>query len=136
MTWNEGIFREISTDTIVVDVDETVYSLDALLKTCYMFTDRAYLYLCRERAGHVCVYIGPKTSTTKLGDLAGEFCNELIDYQVRSLVSRESGKIRELLVAQAFAEGNLLDEVLADAGEGDDPASDPLGIGDHHEHKG
>lgn len=128
----DGIFVRTAVDTIVVDVDESLYSLDSLFRTCYMFTDRAYLYLRREKPGHVSVHIAPKEQPIDLAALAGEFTNELLDYRVRSLVSAESGKIRELIVAQAFAESNLLDETSGDDAAGQ---SDPIGISDHHEHK-
>ncbi len=128
----DGIFVRTAVDTIVVDVDESLYSSDSLFRTCYMFTDRTYLYLRRENPGHVSVYITPKDQAGDLAAMAGEFVNELLDYQVRSLVSAESGKIRELIVAQAFAEGNLLDESSEDEAAGQ---SDPIGISDYHEHK-
>lgn len=128
----DGVFVRSVTDTIIVDVDESLYSLDSLFRTCYVFTDRAYIYLRREKPGHVSVHIASKEHAIDLGGLAGEFTNELLDYRVRSLVSAESGKIRELIVAQAFAESNLLDET-----SDDDTASesDPIGISDYHEHK-
>src|SRR2546422_9628688 len=97
-----------------------------------MFTDRAYLHLRRRKLGHVSVYITPKEQAGELTALAGEFANELLDYQVRSLVSAESGKIRELIVAQAFAESNLLDEPSDDNASSQ---SDPMGISDYHEDK-
>ncbi len=126
----KGIFARVSLETIAVDVDERLYSLDALFRTCYKFTDIAYLYLRREAEGKVRAYIVPKDKNSDLPTLAGQFCNELLDHQVRTLVSAESGKIRELIIAQAFSEGNLLEEASDREG---DYGSDRLGIGDFHE---
>ena len=61
----------------------------------------------------------------EVAPVIGEFCNELLDQQLRLALSREAGPIREILFAQAFAEGNLLDP-QRDEG---DYQSDPLGIG-------
>ena len=97
-------------DFAQVAFDEEIYSLEAILRTCYLFTDRCYLYLARpeDTSRNVLVYLKPKDATISAVDCAHEFCNELIDQSIRRQVAAESGKIRELLVAQAFAEGNLL----------------------------
>jgi His-Xaa-Ser system protein HxsD len=130
----DGLFVHASQDTLLVEVDESLYTIDALFRTCYMFTDRAFLYLRRATPSVVEVHISPKG---EVGDglfaLAGEFCNELVDYRVRSLVSAETGKIRELIVAQAFAEGNLIDELGGTNEQGDDYSRDPHNIGNYHE---
>jgi len=57
--------------------------------------------------------------------LAGDFSNELIDQRLRERLEQQFGDVRTLIVAQAFAEGNLLDAASADG----DYASDPQGIG-------
>ena len=133
MERTDGMVVRTSADTVVVDVDESIYTLEILFRACYMFTDRAYLYLRREKQGHVTVHITTKEQVDDPSRLAGEFVNELLDYRVRSLVSAESGKIRELIVAEAFAEGSLLDEPSEDDTLNQD--SDPLGIGYYHERK-
>jgi His-Xaa-Ser system protein HxsD len=42
--------------------------------------------------------------------LIGDFQNAILDFQLRIEIGRETGPIRELIVAKAFAEGDLLDE--------------------------
>ena len=59
-----------------------------------------------------------------MNELAGEFSNELVNQKVRLDVAAETKAIRELIVAQAFAEADLL-------GGGDSEAdyvTDPRGI--------
>lgn len=115
-------------------IQESVYSLEAIFKTCYLFTDRCYLFLKRVDRDSIEVHITPKTNNLDVGNLVGDFCNELIDQRLRTDIARESGKIREIIVAQAFAEGNLLDALDTAPGL-DDYNKDPLGIGDSSEHK-
>jgi len=129
---SEGIVVQTAEDTIVVNVDESIYALETLLRTCYIFTDRAYIYLRREKPGHISVHITCKERGNDPQVLAGEFANELLDYRVRSSVSAESGKIRELIVAQAFAESDLLLESALESQAAD---SDPIGISEYHDHK-
>ena len=71
------------------------------------------------------VTIRPKIPKSDLEELLGELSNELIDQQIRERLAERAGTIRELIVAQAFADGNLLDPDRDDG----DPESDPRDIG-------
>jgi His-Xaa-Ser system protein HxsD len=51
--------------------------------------------------------------------IIGDFENALLDAQLRVEISRETSQIRELIVAKAFAEGDLLDD--APVGDWRDP---------------
>jgi His-Xaa-Ser system protein HxsD len=116
-------------DSVVsVEVDTSLYNLEAVFKAAYHFTDRCYIFLARtpESPELVSVTLMAKKVIADIRALVGEFCNELVDHQIRLTLSREVGPLRELIVAQAFAEGNLLD---AQRDEGD-YEGDPLGIGD------
>ena len=131
--------QRLNDETILLPVDETVYGLEAIFKTCYLFTDRCYLFLSRLPASSIAVQIKAKQGGMSLEQVAGEFCNELINQRVRVDIARETGKIRELIVAKALAEGNLLEtdlspdvqgsEAVLPAGAQDDYRADPLGIG-------
>lgn len=123
----EPIAVRIGDASAALQVDTTIYGLDAILRACYKYTDRCYLFLAREpeSADLVNIFFMGK-DRTDLADVMGEFCNELVDQSLRLALSREFGPIRELIVAQAFSEGNLLDP-QRDEG---DYAGDPLGIGE------
>ena len=117
-------------DSAALQVDITIYGLDAILRACYKFTDRCYLFLTREPESPSLVNVFlMRKGREHIGDAAGEFCNELVDQSLRVALSQEYGPIRELIVAQAFSEGNLLDP-QRDEG---DYANDPLGIGKRRE---
>lgn len=130
--------QRLNDETVLLAVDETVYGLEAIFKTCYLFTDRCYLFLSRLPASCIAVQIKAKQGGVPLDQVAGEFCNELINQRIRVDIARETGRIRELIVAKALAEGNLLgaefpsgaqEEAALPAGAQDDYHSDPLGIG-------
>ena len=123
------VFRYCADGGAILTVQVSVYSLQALFKTCYLFTDRCYLFLERLNDDSIEVHITSKDNMLSLDSLVGEFCNELIDQRVRADISKESGKLREIIVAQAFAEGNLL-ELPGMGPDRDDYHADPLGIGD------
>lgn len=112
--------------TAALEIDLGVYSLEAVLRACYKLTDRCYLLLARsETQGRLQVFAQTKGPEVSLQTVVGEFANELLDQQLRRVIAEETGGVRELIVAQAFAEGNLLDE---DRDDGDYEA-DPRGVG-------
>ena len=106
------------------EVDTAVYGLEALLRTAYKFTDRCYVFVeSIEGSNRVAVAIAPKSSND-LQSILGEFYNELLDQRIRESLAQEYGDLRTMIVAQAFAEGNLLDRNRDDG----DYQADPLGI--------
>jgi His-Xaa-Ser system protein HxsD len=84
-------------------VDESIYSLDALLRTCYSFTDRVYIFIAREEDSRFRVHFTERPSGMPLEVVVGEFENALIDHELRLRVERETRSLRELLLAEAFA---------------------------------
>lgn len=117
--------QDVSDDGLVVAVNGDLYSREALFRVCYLFTDRCYLFLSQEDGSSIIhVRFTRKSLETDLSRLAGEFSNELINQKVRLDVAAETKAVRELIVAQAFAEADLL-------GGGDSEAdyvNDPRGV--------
>ena len=114
--------HEFSANELRVCVNLELYTRDALFRVCYLFTDRCYLFLEPKDAGNeVIVHFSRKTSTTDLSGIAGEFANELINQRIREEIARETRPIQELIIAQAFAEADLLDRTDSQASYTDDP---------------
>ena len=88
-------------------VDTTVHTLDSLFRSCYVFTDRCYLFLERQDEQEIVVEFRRKNMEVALSEIVGAFANELINQRVRSDVARETRTIREQIVAQAFAEADF-----------------------------
>jgi len=96
------------TDHPCMRVSPEVYPLQVLYRTCYLFTDRCYLFLTRELESPIIkIYFAGKRPDANLKEIVGDFCNELINQQVRLTVAKETQAIRELIVAQAFAEAEF-----------------------------
>ena len=104
----EPIVRSESEITLLVD--ETIYSRAALLKTCYWFTNRCYIFVYRQDERHLGVRLANKSGNGGLDSIAGEFENALLDHQLRFEIASETATLRELIVAKAFAEGNALED--------------------------
>jgi len=114
--------KHVSDKTLTFEVDTEIYSLEALFRVCYAFTDRCYLFLePTARDTTVMVRITRKRSDFDLNTVAGEFSNALIDERVRRDIATETLSIRELIVAQAFAEADILDRSLSEGSYVEDP---------------
>jgi His-Xaa-Ser system protein HxsD len=108
-------------------LDPDIYTVDVALAAGYKFTDRVFVWLQSDPgSGGYIVFLRPKNpqDAANLSALAGEFANELLDQALRERLERQFGSVRTLIVAQAFAEGNLLDAVSTS-----DARTDPEGAG-------
>jgi His-Xaa-Ser system protein HxsD len=87
--------------SIVLHIDEAVYSCATVLRAAYWFTDRCYVFVSRPRPGLLDISISPKDVNDDISAIRGEFENSLVEYELRRLIQEETGRIRELLVAKA-----------------------------------
>jgi His-Xaa-Ser system protein HxsD len=113
-----------------IDVDTRMYSISAITRAAYKFTGTFHVTIRRPDAStdeRVTVTLTPKSPSHTIDErmLAGDFENELIDQQLRETLEAEFGPVRELIVAHAFSDTNLLDSARDDG----DYIDDPLGIG-------
>lgn len=108
----EHVFLQDGPGRARLEVDSAIYSLPAILRACYWFTDRAYLLVTRAAPGQYRIELVPKDPGQSHRDLAGELANSLLDHQVRVELQQETRTIRELIVAKAFAEGDLLEDAV------------------------
>lgn len=107
-----------------LSVSRAVYSLRALLATAYKFSDR-YAVLVDEDGNDRWAMFVVVASPVDLHGAVDELVRELGDQQLRATLEQDFGPMRTLIVAQAFAEGNLLDRGRDAA----DHNADPQGTG-------
>lgn len=114
-------------DCVALEIDSELFSMDAVLRASYKFSDRCHVFIQTHetRPHRWIVVMRPKNADDDRIELAGDFSNELIDQRLRERLEQQFGDVRTLIVAQAFAEGNLLDAAESDG----DYESDPGGIG-------
>ena len=114
---------------LAVPVDITLFSVQAVLKTLYKLSDRAYGFLQRDpdQSDRLWVYLFGRQRGANLNPMALEFVNELNDQELRLQLEAQFREVRTLIVAQAFSEGNL----LSPDDENVDYRTDPHGAGKH-----
>jgi His-Xaa-Ser system protein HxsD len=97
--------------TRVVTFDAALYRSSAIKKAAYKYGGLFYV-LISQHEHLVEVRLKPKESCTSPDALVGEFCNEVLDQELRETVAEETTGIRDLLLAQAFSKTTLIDPEL------------------------
>ena len=96
---------ELGNGSFQVSVDLNLYSPDAITATSYKFTDKFYVHqhTSDENDKIVIIILEAKDSKTVIShnDMK-QYCNALIDQQVRIITIRQFGHIRDLIVEEAF----------------------------------
>jgi His-Xaa-Ser system protein HxsD len=89
---------------VELNVDLSIYSIDAVLGCGYVFVDRCYVFLDKPAPDQVRVSLSPKAGRppAELSALAGEFQNQLLTQTLRQHVGQQHEKIRELIIARAL----------------------------------
>lgn len=92
---------ELEKDKFQVVVDMALYAKEALVAACYKFTDRYYVHQ-QTSGNNVIVVFETKDGNAISEVVIKQFCNELIDQQVRFNTNLQFGHIRDLIVEEAF----------------------------------
>jgi len=99
-------------DGCLLTLNTAIYSLEAIKKSAYKFADRASILITPGSDSTVVVtfkFIG-KNATDNLDQVVSEFSNELLDQDLREMVKRETGALRNLIMAHAFSQTKLAEK--------------------------
>ena len=122
---------------VIFCLNSGVYPLEAIYSTTHSFLDKAYVFLDSNSKKEITVFLKGKEKLNKkqLNRLQNEFCNELLNYLLRTEVAKNNQKIREFVVGTALISSlpaDLLTQSSLDktgkTRETADWKSDPLGI--------
>lgn len=125
-------------EKVVLHVQTSVYSLVALFKAAYWYTDSYYLFLDAPSTEPEIVRVElrhkDQACDEPLAVVGAEFLNRLVDEQVRQDTLSETNEIRSLLVKKAFFEGAAhLNPDLLDSNESHLPSAEADYAADHLE---
>jgi len=89
---------------LVISLNPKIYPLEAIYGACYVFIDKAYLFLNGDSKKEIKVSImgKQKLELKNLKKIAGEFKNELLNYTLRLSIAKNTKKIRETIVERAL----------------------------------
>lgn len=92
---------ELGKERFQTIVDMTLYTKESLVVACYKFTDHFYVHQQTD-GQNVIVVFESKDENIVSEEHVKQFCNELIDQQVRYNMNKQFGHIRDLIVEEAF----------------------------------
>ena len=112
--------EEYSDSSATIYLDPRIYSKEAVLKACYWATGIAYIQIPESPDNRLVIRIelqqkvptlaNPKPTTIQ--QFVKEFCNSLLDFELRRQVEVETAQVRQLIVAKAFSESGSLSSLL------------------------
>jgi His-Xaa-Ser system protein HxsD len=114
----DGFGFDVDSETCAtVKLNPRVYSREAILRACYWFTDIAYIRIPESPEDRLIVRIEMKQTTptlanpkpTPVREFIGEFCNSLLDFELRRQIESETAPVRQLILAKAFSESGVLE---------------------------
>ena len=115
---------ECEREGIVVAFDPSVYRLTAIKKAAHKFGNLFFILIRTSTGGRVEAVLKAKATLADPMRVAGEFCNEVLDQDLREIIAQDTQAVRDLILAHAFSKTAL----LSTESEGADYHNDPLGI--------
>lgn len=117
--------NEIKGNEVIVFADSSLYSKDCIFKCLYWYGDKFHTNVSFADANTYKVSV-KSISTTQLNNIELEQLllkleRDLVDFNLRDIVTKETQNVRDLLIAKAFSNGEF-DELPP--GE----VSDPVGF--------
>lgn len=136
----ELVTADLGNGSATLQVDESIYPLEALYGASYIFIDRCWVLLDKPEDGRFRVTLAPKdgeADESTLRGLVGEFSNELLACAWRHQISQENRTLIESVTMQAIggAMGPATLDDLAAFDFTEEPFDDPLGIAQSWEEK-
>lgn len=83
------------------EVDDRLFSQEAIFKTSYLFTDNYYVSMQYDREHFIKVFVEPKQDVD-ISDIDKKFCNELLAQMLRYRLSVENKSLKELIIGRAL----------------------------------
>lgn len=95
---------ELDNNKFQVIVDLALYSKDVITTAIYKFSHLFYIHQQTDKSNSdfVIVTFESKDDNAITVDIPKQFCNELIDQQLRHNVNAQFGHIRDMIVEEAF----------------------------------
>lgn len=95
---------ELDNNKFQVIVDLALYSKDVITVAIYKFSHLFYIHQQTDKSNPnlVNVIFESKDGNAITVDISKQFCNELIDQQLRYNVNVQFGHIRDMIVEEAF----------------------------------
>jgi His-Xaa-Ser system protein HxsD len=103
-----------SDGSFAVEFDRKVYKLSAVKKAAYKYGG-LFHFVIEETGTATVVSLKPTAACRNSEEAAGQFCNEVLDQELREEIASETSGVRDLLLAHAFSKTSLIDSEMETA---------------------
>lgn len=87
-----------------VNLDAQIYNIDVVHKCFYWYSSHYFVDIQSENHNLIKVVLTPKNEDSiDFHSLSGKIRNDIIDFKLRDIVTKETINVRDLLIAKAFA---------------------------------
>ena len=97
-----GPIEELEDGALLLKVDKNIYAHESVLAAAYRFAENCHVRVDSLDSSHYGILFRAKDPNVDLEFQVGEFCNELIDQQVRHDLDKSNRSIKELIIRKAF----------------------------------
>lgn len=100
--------NSIKDGQIAVFLDSRVYKQESILKCLYWYSDKFNTSVdLLENQYRVCLSPNSQNQNINLEETYDKLLRDLLDYNLRQIVTNETKNIRDLLIAKAFSNGEF-----------------------------
>jgi len=96
--------------TVTIELDRTLFSAEAVLKTCHWFSKDFAFEICAREGACLSVSLTVKQASVASECVRADFISMATDFTLRERIEARTTSIRELLLAKAFAEAGVLED--------------------------
>lgn len=96
------LLQKLEDGRLLLQVEKSIYHHDAIISAAYKYTDGCYIHVDSIDSHYYGVYFSPRQSKVDLISQINDFCNELIDQQIRHNLDNSNRSIKELITRKAF----------------------------------
>lgn len=99
------IIEKIDNEKVILSVDKEIYCHNAVLAATYKFTNYCYIHIATHTSADSDFYkisFTNKVLNMDLLSIVNQFCNELIDQQLRYNLAQTNNPIKALIIKKAF----------------------------------
>lgn len=95
---------ELVTDKFQVSIDTSLYNKEVITAAIYKFSHLFYIHQQMDTCNQTLVNVifESKDNSKITEEVPKQFCNELIDQQIRYSTNAQFGHIRDMIVQEAF----------------------------------
>jgi His-Xaa-Ser system protein HxsD len=95
---------------VQLSINLELYNLNAIKKTAYKFANQCSILLQDKQASYLSVVFTfvENLALEQMQQVISDFCNELMDQELRQIIARDTEATRNLILAQAFSKTSLI----------------------------